>query len=433
MAICSNSSFIFVFRYPCFSKTHSHNPRCSCVCIYPLAFFLITINIPCFFHYFCFCCCYDTDYSIYDDNLQLIDPSGVQLHGVKNYKAAFNLIHVLVGIFYCPEQSDMTFRMCFDKARQNIRIHWNAQVIPKALLGGYKSTLHVDGISVYELSRQSGNITQHRIERLIINDMSIEPENGVFAALRGHAVKKKVDSIPIFNNGPSSIIRRSSSSSSSSTIPLRPGDNAIVPFQAFFINDNGRSSLFSESDEPVNKNDNNHRTLTKLSAMSSTGNTFDGNNIDADMEEALNKKNKIRKKFGLAPLTPEEFLDLQEQVAELDKQQQQRAAATAAATNQKNKKSQKDDGNFLKKLFGNVLEDTCESNFDCQRPEVCCDFGIKKMCCSSGLPVVNGLPQSRYGQYAEIPVIANPGPRPYPPYPPNGGGGNNDGPIGFPY
>jgi len=31
-----------------------------------------------------------------------------------------------------------------------------------------------------------------------------------------------------------------------------------------------------------------------------------------------------------------------------------------------------------------VFQDTCESNYDCDRPEVCCDFGYKKMCCSSG-------------------------------------------------
>ena len=31
-----------------------------------------------------------------------------------------------------------------------------------------------------------------------------------------------------------------------------------------------------------------------------------------------------------------------------------------------------------------VFESTCSSNYDCDRPEVCCDFGFKKVCCTSG-------------------------------------------------
>jgi len=38
---------------------------------------------------------------------------------------------------------------------------------------------------------------------------------------------------------------------------------------------------------------------------------------------------------------------------------------------------------FLNNL-ADVFQDTCENNYDCDRPEVCCDFGYKKMCCSSG-------------------------------------------------
>jgi hypothetical protein len=142
--------------------------------------------------------------------------------------------------------------------------------------------------------------------------------------------------------------------------------------------------------------------------MESSSSSYDGSNMDW---EALERKNIARKKFGLKPMTPEEFVDLQKQVQELDTKQQQRAAAAAAEMAEK--KSKEENPGFLKKLFGAALEDTCESNYDCQSPEVCCDFGFKKMCCSSGLRILDGPPRSRQGQLAEIPVIANPGP--YPP------------------
>jgi len=326
------------------------------------------------------------DFSIYDPNLELIDPSGVHLHGVNNYKAAFNLMHVLVGLFYCPERSGLTFRMCFDKARQNIRIHWNAQVIPKAIFGGYKTTLHVDGISVYEISRYTGNITQHRIERLVINDNAVAPENGVFAAMRGVAIQSNLEGVPVFNFGIPDMADSVDS------------HNHVAPFQNFAPL--SRSVLFSR------RVDDETMTTSQLTAMESS--SFEGN-IDW---EALEKKNLARKKFGLAPLTPEEFMDLQEQVKELDHQQQQRAAAAAAEMAEK--KAKEEDSGFFKKLFGEVLSDTCESNFDCERPQVCCDFVFKKMCCSSGMRILDVPPKSRQGQLAEIPVVANPGPD-YPP------------------
>lgn len=322
------------------------------------------------------------DFSIYDQDLELIDPSGVKLHGVQNYKAAFRLLHAVVSIFYCPNQSILRNRMCFDKARQNIRIHWNAEVIPKAIFGGQKSTLHVDGISVYEVSRVSGNITQHRIERLIINDTPIVPEQGIFAALRGYYNRKSdMEGIPVWNSG------------------LEVNGNEVVPFRTFAPK--STSFLFHQTNE---------RT-SELGAASP--NASDPAVVDS-LTEAWETKNAARKKFGVPPLTLEEFAELQEQVSQMEAQQQQRSAAAAAELAAKKKKEEQ--GGFFKKLFGEAMQNTCESNFDCQRPEVCCDFGFKKMCCSSGMRVLDG-PKSRYGQLAEVPVIANPGPN-YPPLDP---------------
>ena len=267
------------------------------------------------------------DYSIYDTQLEVMDPSGIRLHGLKNYKNVFRLLHAVVGIFYCPERSGLTFRMCFDKARQNIRLHWNAQVIPKAIFGGYKTTLHVDGISVYELSRNSGNITQHRLERLVINDKPVTPEEGVFASLRGHAIKSKVDGVPVFNVD-------FDESDGDSRKDFSAG---ILQFQRNGIMGQ-RSVLFCDSDD-VGRGGSSGAASTKLAAMSSSSSSGEksGNppmqsqsqsqsmassGVGAPLSphdlETLEKKNTARKKFGLKPMTPEEFLELQEQVAELD-------------------------------------------------------------------------------------------------------------------
>jgi len=120
-------------------------------------------------------------------------------------------------------------------------------------------------------------------------------------------------------------------------------------------------------------------------------------NNDIFDQEAFDSKNAIRKKFGLPPINKTEFLQLQAEQKQLEIEtiQKQKAAAISAASSRKNamlkreKKARKQ--NVLGNIFG-ILKDTCESNFDCQRPEVCCDLGFKKMCCSSGEQQLERIP-----------------------------------------
>jgi hypothetical protein len=406
-----------------------------------------------------------TDYSIYSSDLELIDPSGVHLHGVKNYEKAIRIVHSLVGIFYCPERSGITFRMCFDKARQNIRIHWNARIIPKAIFGGTKSTLHVDGISIYELDRVSGNITQHRLERLVMNDDYVTPEQGVFAALRRHAIQSQValsdGHHPIImdnnvnnnnydgKNFPNNILQFQNnnynifSSSSRRSILFRDEDDASSLSKSSFTTASSSrllslNSVSSSSSHPSDKDggltsstsqsqqqqqqtsqpmesdgfDQSSSSATTVPANSDSNLPSPITQMDTTMNKELEKKNSLRKKFGLKPLDMEEFVELEGKVAELDIQQKKKVAAAMVELERAKQEKANSGGGFLNKMFGNVLKDTCESNYDCESPEVCCDFGIKKMCCSSGMRVFNGQPPNRYGQMVKVPLI---NPNPYPP------------------
>jgi hypothetical protein len=121
----------------------------------------------------------------------------------------------------------------------------------------------------------------------------------------------------------------------------------------------------------------------------------DDNSVDS---EALELKNKTRKKFGLVPLTLDEFLDLQAQVKQMDLNQRAAADASRDASAAAAPKSKPKLG-FFEKMLGQ-LEDTCESNWDCERPQVCCDFVFKKMCCASGAQVFD----SPYMQPILVPV-----------------------------
>ena len=59
---------------------------------------------------------------IYHDDLEVVDPTGVSLHGLDNYKMAFGFIHGVVKWFYCEEKSGLTsIRVGYDWARKCIR------------------------------------------------------------------------------------------------------------------------------------------------------------------------------------------------------------------------------------------------------------------------------------------------------------------------
>jgi hypothetical protein len=106
-------------------------------------------------------------------------------------------------------------------------------------------------------------------------------------------------------------------------------------------------------------------------------------NLDYIDVEAMNRKNLARKKFGLAPLSEQEYLAIESQIntMKLDSQ-----AQTANINPPKPQVKSVRKGIFSG-ILGEVFQSTCESNFDCQRPEVCCDYGFKKTCCRSGTPV----------------------------------------------
>lgn len=128
---------------------------------------------------------------------------------------------------------------------------------------------------------------------------------------------------------------------------------------------------------------------------------------DADRYwKELEAQNAGRKKFGLAPLTPEQYVALQGQIRQMQTEQQEKlirvqeeVAAAAKAEADRMEEERSSPFAPLKNFMNAFMEDTCEANYDCERPEVCCDFGFKKMCCSSGQ-----MTRSLQQEYAMVPV-----------------------------
>jgi len=323
------------------------------------------------------------DWKVYHDELEVVDPSGVSLHGLNNYKRAFFFIHGVVKMFYCQEKSGLTsIRMGYDWARKCIRVSWNVELVPKMIYGGIRNTLHVDGISEYHLDRESGLITEHKVSHLLINDQTVRPTNGIFNALAEISPVHDPGSVPVFLKHDQQQLWEVN----------RPADThnsngwSQVKFQTWnplanIIRDPSVTSLFSNpSDQAMTIPSNNN------------ANSIGVDSLPYDLD-ALQRKNKSRQKFGMPPLTPEEFIKIEEEIRAMDALNKKKAAYLAEQLAQQKKK---ENDSFLSNIFGGVLKNGCESNFDCERPQVCCDVGFKKICCSNGLGIVDGKPVEQY-------------------------------------
>lgn len=114
------------------------------------------------------------DFSIYHNEINVVDPTGVQLTGLNSYKQSFRFVQSVVGLFYDKDKSFISHRMIYDWARGSIRISWNAVIVPK-VVGNRRNALYLDGVSMYKLDPESGKIIEHKIENLILNNTPLSP------------------------------------------------------------------------------------------------------------------------------------------------------------------------------------------------------------------------------------------------------------------
>lgn len=340
-------------------------------------------------------------WDIYHKDLEVIDPTGVSLHGLENYKMAFTFVHGVVKWFYCEDKSGLTsIRVGYDWARKCIRcvlfqffgtyylpmhsfltllpsllytnrVSWNVELVPKMVYGGVNNILHVDGISEYNLDRDSGLITEHKVTHLLINDQAVRPANGVWNALSEMSpIDVEGAGVPVFFKA-----------------DQKQWDEIThVKFQTWnpLTRFGSSTSLFSNPNEQAMQ-------LPDASINTDSPVPYD--------RDAYNRKNQSRKKFSMPPLTPEEFIAIEEDIRGMDEINKKKAKFLAEqfAQNAQNAKEEANNKeNIFGKIFGGVLKNGCESNFDCERPQVCCDVGFKKICCSNGLGIVDGIPVEKY-------------------------------------
>jgi len=416
------------------------------------------------------------DFSIYSEDICAIDPSGFKLQNLSKYKASFSFLHAFLNIFYNPSQSLITYKLAYDCARKVIRVSWNVHMVPKSVGdslrgnnsngdGGYESAdssilgaaskekninrlssavssftmlsdLYVDGISVYSLDCSSGLIDEHRVERLLMNDAEVSAPEGLWERM-GDMVAVGAENGMVAADGRISGGMTTSTEcrggrgeqlwnyaeleglEESSLSNSYTGRNAFE-FQRRKGQERGSTTSLFNSLLPRRTTSATTNTALYSATNSDDASSSNTNNSSSFDQKAFERKNAYRSKFGLPPITQDEFMRIQAEVQELEKNQLQKQQRSQQQNTNSDNTSTFFGGsrNFL----NSILKDTCETNYDCERPEVCCDLGFKKFCCSSGMKVSNGWNTQQQGQQRMVPI-----PIPGVPPPPEQGGNYVDG------
>ncbi|KAL7543136.1 hypothetical protein ACHAWF_007327 [Thalassiosira exigua] len=141
------------------------------------------------------------DYSIYHESISLTASDGqLQISKLPAYQKTLRAVRTMLSLLYDVDRSVVQSRMVYDAPRTQIRVSFNAMLVPK--IGG--APLHVDGISVYSLDLSAtrkederGNVTrnegagkviEHKVERILVNGVPMRPPYFGIFGLEGATV-----------------------------------------------------------------------------------------------------------------------------------------------------------------------------------------------------------------------------------------------------
>ena len=122
-----------------------------------------------------------TDYSIYSTEISLTSlQTPIATSSLPSYQRAIAITRTMLSLLYDPDRSTVQNRMIYDSTRCQIRVSFQAELIPRNVLA---PRAYIDGISVYsfdmapvyvdgERRDDGGKIVEHRIEKLLVNGMA---------------------------------------------------------------------------------------------------------------------------------------------------------------------------------------------------------------------------------------------------------------------
>jgi len=304
------------------------------------------------------------DLSIFTKDVQLHDPSGKRLSGLRQYDRVFDMLRFLRSS--CMQDAEITYRLVVDHD-EKIKVRWSTKLwmrdpalgLTSLLASGTPALVHLDGVSVYELDAE-GKIDRHRLENIVMRgDEMKQPVQLAFAWPNAGFAQTPELALPFFRSL-----------------------DAALP--------SSLRSLFEDVAQPQPQRSPMAHVSPPLSA----------------------RPHARRAPPPVASASEERETPMQRATRERDEDE---AKARALAEMRAPKPSQEGESSFL----GLSMPEPCTTSYDCERPMVCCDLLFGSVCCTGGMmiPTVEGK-AALQRQAIPIPVERDDGTGPgSPPFP----------------
>ena len=106
------------------------------------------------------------DYSIYVEDIEVADPTGINFSGIKSYRNLFTILRFCARNIF--KSQAVTFRMIYSPGEQAVRVIWHVELTSDVpFLGGGKP-VYFDGVSRYYVNWE-GLVYRHEVSNLAIN------------------------------------------------------------------------------------------------------------------------------------------------------------------------------------------------------------------------------------------------------------------------
>jgi len=311
------------------------------------------------------------DFSIFTRDVELHDPSGRRLRGLNQYEKVFDMLRFLRRT--TMQDAKMTYRLVVTDGK--IRVRWTAKLWMRdpatgltTMANGEPAVVHLDGVSNYELDDE-GKVCKHVMENII---------------LRG---SEQAEPVQLALAWPSLGLATATPELALPTSPRAPIFRALGVATGW-APPHGLAALFETRADGT-------RTPDAPAGARSPQQT-------PTQQIAAQPARRRGGEPVASALSPEDETPLQraarERAEDADKARKLAELRTPAAEQRK--------GGFL----GVSLPTPCETSYDCERPEVCCDLLFGSVCCGGGLMIpTTDAQKALQPQAIPIPVEADNG------------------------
>lgn len=310
------------------------------------------------------------DLSIFTQKVELHDSMGKRIVGIKRYERLFDTMRFVRSTMM--QDAEISYRLVV--VDDLIRVRWNAKLWMRdpalgltTLVNGEPALAHLDGVSVYHLDAD-GKIDRHTLEKLQLRGQGEPLANAVPIGFAWpNAAPELAMPSPFFQ-------------------PLDRSFDALPEGLARLLRSTadalGGDATSSSTDAT---------TDTAAGSKGVAGGAFQSQRRASSASKRAPPPRASAANAGETPM--QRAAREREEDAEKERRLQELRTAKA------------EEPDALSKLLGVSMPQQCETSFDCEEPEVCCDLLFARVCCAGGMLIPSVSPeQSLQRQRQAIPI-----------------------------